>query len=71
MSRNFAPAPADRPDSVVEAPRLEHSAKPEVFYDTIERMYPGMPKIELFARNQRDGWVVWGNEIVDRGQVAW
>lgn len=56
------PAPADRPDSVVEAPRLEHSAKPGAFYGLIEQMYPRMPKIELFARNQRDGWAVWGNQ---------
>jgi N6-adenosine-specific RNA methylase IME4 len=25
-------------------------------------MYPELPKIELFARNAREGWSVWGNE---------
>jgi hypothetical protein len=25
-------------------------------YELIERMYPELPKIELFARNARDGW---------------
>lgn len=57
-----APAPADRPRSVVTADRLEHSAKPSDFAEAIERMYPTLPKIELFCRAPRDGWAVWGNQ---------
>lgn len=57
------PDPAVRPDSVVEAPRLEHSAKPHRFYSLIEAMYPDMPRLELFARNTRPGWTAWGNEV--------
>lgn len=56
------PAPADRTDSVITAPRLEHSAKPEQVYGLIEAMYPRARKAELFARNQRPGWVAWGNQ---------
>lgn len=56
------PAPADRPASVVKAKRGRHSAKPPVFYDIIERMYPDLPKGELFARKRRPGWLAWGNE---------
>ena len=56
------PAPSDRPDSVVEAPRLAHSAKPPEFHGIIERMYPGLPKIELFSRSPRQGWDAWGYE---------
>lgn len=56
------PEPAGRPDSVVEAPRAEHSEKPATFYDVIERMYPEFSKIELFCRSARDGWAVWGNQ---------
>jgi N6-adenosine-specific RNA methylase IME4 len=59
------PQPSDRPDSVVEAPRLEHSAKPLIFYDLIEQMYPGLPKVELFSRTPREGWVSWGNQATD------
>jgi N6-adenosine-specific RNA methylase IME4 len=40
-----------------------HSEKPEAAYEMIERAYPGLPRIELFARAKRDGWSVWGNEI--------
>ena len=57
------PAPSNRPLAVINAPRTEHSEKPEEFYRIIERMYPGLPKIELFARKRREGWEAWGNEI--------
>ena len=57
------PNVADRPDSVVEAPRGKHSEKPEVFYEIIERMYPDYPRLELFLRGEaREGWHGWGNE---------
>lgn len=58
-----APAPEHRPASVITAPRREHSAKPEEVYRLIERMYPGANKLELFARQRRQGWVAWGNEV--------
>lgn len=57
-----APAPADRPDSVIEAPRGEHSAKPARVYEMIEAMYPGLARIELFARSAHPGWDRWGNQ---------
>jgi N6-adenosine-specific RNA methylase IME4/ParB-like chromosome segregation protein Spo0J len=57
------PATADRPVSVLEAPRREHSRKPDEAYALIERMYPELPKIELFARQTRAGWAAWGNEV--------
>lgn len=57
-----APAPADRPRSVVTADRTEHSEKPAEFADAIERMYPTLPRIELFCRDPREGWAVWGNQ---------
>ena len=58
-----SPLPANRPPSVIQAPRREHSQKPDEAYDLIERMYPDLPKIELFARNARPGWAAWGNEM--------
>ena len=39
-----------------------HSRKPNIFYGLIERSSPG-PRIELFARNRREGWDAWGNEV--------
>lgn len=58
-----APAPADRPSSLISAPRGEHSVKPVEAYEVIERMYPDLSRLELFARQARPGWVAWGNEI--------
>lgn len=57
------PEPSDRPDSVINAPRKEHSKKPENVYNLIEKMYPERKYLELFARNKRDGWKSWGNEL--------
>jgi N6-adenosine-specific RNA methylase IME4 len=56
------PKGSNKPDSVVEAPRQEHSKKPDVMYEIIEKMYPELPKVELFSRNQRAGWSSWGFE---------
>ena len=49
-------------DSVQSIEKTEHSVKPKAFYEIIETLYNGS-KIELFARNKRDGWTSWGNEI--------
>jgi N6-adenosine-specific RNA methylase IME4 len=51
------------PPSVIHAPRGRHSEKPSEFYKIIEQLYPGYPKVELFARSSREGWEAWGNEI--------
>ena len=40
-----------------------HSQKPEIAYQIIERLYPNTEKVEIFARNKRYGWDVWGNEV--------
>lgn len=41
----------------------EHSAKPEVFLDWVDRLWPNTPKIELNRRGPaRPGWDAWGNE---------
>lgn len=40
-----------------------HSQKPEIAYQIIEKLYPNALKLELFARNKREGWDCWGNEV--------
>jgi N6-adenosine-specific RNA methylase IME4 len=56
--------------SVVRAEKTRHSAKPEVFYEIIEEMYPvtdPVGHLELFARGTtRPGWVSWGDERVSQ-----
>jgi len=44
------------------APVQEHSHKPEEQYAIIERCSHG-PYLELFARRERLGWDVWGDEV--------
>lgn len=54
-----------RVSSLIQSPRSKHSVKPDEVYEIIECMYPGAPRIELFARNKREGWDAWGNEVQD------
>ena len=48
--------------SLVSAPRGRHSEKPEQSYAAIEARSVG-PRLEIFARTKRVGWVSWGNEV--------
>lgn len=42
----------------------KHSAKPLAFYTMVEEISPG-PYLEMFAREARPGWDVWGNQAPD------
>lgn len=48
---------------VVFAPRGRHSEKPVEVIKRIDRLYPTLRGIELFARSRMKGWDVWGNEV--------
>jgi N6-adenosine-specific RNA methylase IME4 len=50
--------------ALIVAPRREHSRKPDEQYAKIERLYPHLSKLELFARHRWPGWSVHGNEII-------
>jgi N6-adenosine-specific RNA methylase IME4 len=43
-----------------------HSVKPDVFYERVTAASPG-PRLEMFARRNRDGFTAWGNEVTDAG----
>ena len=43
--------------------RGRHSQKPAEVRNRIMRMFPDQKKIELFSREQVDGWDCWGNEV--------
>ena len=58
------PEEHNRPSSVIQADRTQHSVKPTVVYLLIEKMYPNRKYLELFARSQfNQNWTVWGNEV--------
>ena len=43
--------------------RTKHSKKPDEIRNRIERMFPDQNKVELFARENHEGWDAWGNEV--------
>jgi N6-adenosine-specific RNA methylase IME4 len=45
-----------------ERGKPRHSSKPPEFFAMVERVSPG-PRLEMFARSQRVGWDVWGDEV--------
>jgi N6-adenosine-specific RNA methylase IME4 len=48
--------------TLLETPRRKHSQKPNESYAMIEEVCEG-PRIELFARQKREGWEAWGNQV--------
>jgi len=46
----------------VAAERTHHSKKPDEVRERIELLFGDLPRIELFARQNIDGWDVWGND---------
>jgi N6-adenosine-specific RNA methylase IME4 len=71
-----APTPGTQGQSIFSERRGEHSAKPEFVAEEIERLWPHLPKIELFRRGPpRPGWAAWGDEVVEEsppeiGEIA-
>lgn len=51
-----------KPTHIITPPPRKHSQKPGEFYELIESISPA-PRLELFARNKREGWDCWGNEV--------
>ena len=48
----------------------EHSRKPDEIIPIIEACSAG-PRIELFARGDREGWDMWGNQAVSSYEPTW
>ena len=59
-----------RRSSVFRAPRGEHSAKPEAVRTHIEQAHPDARKLEMFARDGKVGWDLWGDESPDSKQAT-
>jgi N6-adenosine-specific RNA methylase IME4 len=51
------------------APRREHSRKPDGIHERIERLVAG-PYCELFARQKRAKWDLWGNQTDKFAEAA-
>ena len=55
-------APGRRQVNYLSTRKREHSRKPDEQYHLIEACSPG-PFLEMFARQKREGWLQWGNEV--------
>ena len=48
--------------NVLEAPRREHSRKPDRAYAVCEELFGPAFRADLFSRESRPGWDAWGRE---------
>lgn len=55
---------------VFEGEAREHSRKPDSFYDDLIAKTPGLSRCDLFGRESRPGFDVWGNESNKFDEVA-
>lgn len=77
-ARTLAPArsqvnyiSASEPDGdIIKTRKREHSRKPDEQYKIIEDCSFG-PYLELFARGERKGWTVWGNQANSDYKPDW
>lgn len=49
--------------SVIKTPRGKHSQKPQEVRDRIVQLVGDLPRIELFSRQEVEGWITLGNGI--------
>lgn len=56
--------------NLIRAIKREHSRKPDEFVPLIQRCSPG-PYLELFARGNREGWDMWGNQATEDYEPTW
>lgn len=63
-------SPARTQVNLIRSQKREHSRKPDEMIKLIEACSPG-PYLELFARGERDGWTLWGNQANEEYAPDW
>lgn len=63
-------APARSQVNLIRTMKREHSRKPDEIIPIIEACSMA-PRIELFARGNRDGWDMWGDQATDDYEPDW
>lgn len=63
-------APGRRQVNMMQTRKREHSRKPDEQYDLVESCSPGS-YLEMFARGEREGWDVWGNQADETYVPTW
>lgn len=59
---NGSPKTSRTVRSVIEGPLREHSRKPDEAFAAAEQLCGDVPRLELFSRQERPGWDVFGDE---------
>ena len=63
-------SPARTQVNLIRSQKREHSRKPDEMIKLIEACSPG-PYLELFARGEREGWTLWGNQANEEYAPDW
>jgi site-specific DNA-methyltransferase (adenine-specific) len=54
---------------VVYSPHLGHSVKPQAVHWALQTLHGDVPRLELFARRESEGWDCWGLDLgIEVGQ---
>lgn len=69
-SNNRTLAPARSQVNLIRTQKREHSRKPDEIIPIIEACSPG-PYLELFARGERKGWAMWGDQATEAYEPTW
>lgn len=69
-NNNRTLAPARSQVNLIRTQKREHSRKPDEIIPIIESCSSG-PFIELFARGDRAGWAMWGNQATADYEPTW
>ena len=62
--------PARSQVNLIRTMKREHSRKPDEIIPIIEACSPG-PYLEMFARGDREGWDMWGNQAQNDYEPTW
>lgn len=69
-TKNRTLDPARSQVNLIRTMKREHSRKPDEMVSIIEACSPG-PFLELFARGDREGWDMWGNQADATYEPTW
>ena len=69
-NNNRTLSPARSQVNLIRTQKREHSRKPDEIIPIIESCSSG-PFIELFARGDRNGWAMWGNQATADYEPTW
>lgn len=69
-NNNRTLAPARSQVNLLRTRKREHSRKPDEMVELIQRCSEG-PYLEMFARGDREGWDMWGNQADADYEPTW